>query len=266
METPSKDLPEGAGNLYSWMRKPFLRPAWDLLEKLGLQKGERLLFVPARNGDLLKILASILEEGRITALEFHPALAGRALGQVEEMEGAASRVEILEAPPHLVPSPGGQDVLLCHFHMPALSHPASFAKAVRRNLRPGGRFAVQVPVEGFCGPLEEALVETLAAGGDLPDPEEILVPLDAGEFLQDFREAGFRVLEKLEKVYLERFPTAMEAADTLFEAGGWGGLEDLTPQAREEAAREIRLRLARRFQKDQDLEIPFRRLLLFGKR
>jgi len=247
------------------MREPALRPAWDLLEKLSLQPGERVLLVPARDGFLLQVLSSSHKEGSITALEFIPRLARRARVLMEDKEGGP-HVEILEAPPHLVPSPGGQDALLCHCHLPALSHPASFARAVRRNLRPGGRFAVQVPVEGFCEPLEEALMDTLASRSDLPDPEEVLVPLDPEEFFEDFRDSGFRRLEKTEKLYLERFPTAMEAADTLFTAGGWGGLEGLSPEQKEEAAREVRLRLVKNLRKDQEVELPFRRLLLFGKR
>ena len=264
--TPFDDPPHSAGDLYARTREPALRPAWDLLQNLSLQPGERVLLVPARDGRLLQVLASFHREGTITALEFQPLLARRLRALLGEGKEGSSTVEILEAPPELVPFPGGQDALLCHCHLPALFNPGSFARSVRRNLRPGGRFAVQVPVEGFCEPLEEALMDTLASSRELPDPEEVLVPLDPEEFLEDFREAGFRVLQRAEKLYLERFATAMEAADTLFAGGGWGGLEELPAARKEETAREVRLRLVKRLRKDQDVELPFRRLLLFGKR
>jgi len=265
METPYDGSSSGAADLYAQTRGPALRPAWDLLQKLSLQRGERVLLLPARDGRLLQVLASFHREGAITALEFHPLLARRARALMEESPGA-SMVEVLEAPPELVPLPGGQDALVCHCHLPAFFDHGGFARAVRRNLRPGGRFAVQVPMEGFCEPLEEALLDTLASRKDLPDPEEIPAPLDPEEIYEDFRESGFRSLEKTEKLYLERFATAMEAADILFAGGGWAGLEELTPAQKEETAREVRLRLVKRLRKDQEVELPFRRLLLFGKR
>jgi len=265
METPSNPSPLDPAELYLRTREPFLRPAWDLLEDLALRPGERVLLVPAREERLLDLLLSFHREGPLKVQEFHPHLARRARTLVKNRR-EEERVEVLEAPLHLVPAPGSQDALLAHFLLPTIPDPSAFAKALGRNLRPGGRFALQVPVEGFCPPLEEALMDTLASRRDLPDPEEVRTPLDPIEFFLAVTESGFRQVEETEKVYLEKFATAMEAADFLFASGGWGGLEDLEPEQREEAAREVRLRLAKALKRDQEIELPFRRLLISGKR
>ena len=69
-----------------------------------------------------------------------------------------------------------------------------------------------------------------------------------------------------EKTYLERFETIMDAVDILFRGGRWGGLEDLDGPAREALLLDVRLRLTQDVGRIEAIELPFRRLIVAGRR
>jgi len=258
--------PDRIGPLRRSFQVPQLEPAWTLLERLDPRPRERLMVVPARNGDLVASICAFHREGRITGVEENPRLAVECRRRLADQEKGDTRVEILEAPYRAVPEPGAHDALICHCHMPVIREPGGFLGALGSNLRPGGRFCLQLPLSPFCQVLEEALYAALDRSAALPAKDDLCPPADPQEIRKLLGEQGFREVEMEDLIFLQAFDSVMGAADTLLAGGGWTGMEEMDSGEQEELLTEIRLRLARALKTDGPVELPFLRLLVWGRR
>ncbi len=257
----------GHGFLYGHMKAPWLRPAWDILQTIELKRGERILLLPARTGELLARISSFHVEGSITGVEPNLYLLEQARELIASLEvERTEKIELLHGPISSVPCPGAQDALLGHFLFPMVKEISRFAQSVKRNLRPGGRFAIQMPIEGFSPFLEEAFMESLGNTAILPNKPSLCMALKKATIEKGFKEAGFRRLEFVVKVYLQNFDTPSEAGDFLFSYGGWPGMEGIDNDTRERLVHEIGIRLCRSLHQGKDIEIPFKRLIIYGTR
>src|SRR5690606_30872312 len=120
-----------------------------------------------------------------------------------------------------------------------------FGQLARRNLRPGGRFVLDLPGEQHCQPVDEAWREVGAPVerlGAWNGPAEASVA-------RILRADGLRQVEPAVGTYLLRFSTPLELADAVVQQ--LGGDEALVAS--------LRLAFARRFASNEVLELVFRR-------
>ena len=155
------------------------------LERLALRRGERVLTLEPRLPDALAMRTAIGGDGELTAVIADraraEALAERQLPGVRVLAHEVSGDERF----------GTFDAAMCTLHTgPALA-PARCAALLRSNLRPGGRFVVDVPAGDMIPDLSDAWRE---AAWDEEPLAALRGPSDL-ELVEALRDAGLRSVE-----------------------------------------------------------------------
>lgn len=126
-------------------------PAWDrsgpdpaatlrrmdaLAERLALRPGEDLLEVGCGTGQLTGWLVGRVRPGRVTAVDFAPAMLERA--RARGVDAAFRLLDICREPP----GEAAFDVAFCFHAFPHFRDPAAALRHLRRALRPTGRLLI----------------------------------------------------------------------------------------------------------------------------
>jgi len=265
-----------AGNdaLYERLGKTALRPAWELLQRIHIDRGERVLEAPCHTGDITCWIAGLVGgAGRVLAVDPDRncvSLTRRALRERGLPQGEVAAAD-LQALGRL----GTFDVVFAHMPGPRLQSGEPFLRAVIDNLRPGGRFALQMPAAGFCPDLSEAVDACLArrqppvaGGAELPTPffaSSYWLP-DRQELEQELERVGFREFDVTGKLAVERFETLTDASDHFLATSLEPLLAALPADARPAFLEDLRRELLHRLGRAENLEIVFRRVFAYGRR
>lgn len=190
------------------------------VERLDVRRRDRLLAVDADEREAAALRALVGEQGELTlVLRDHAAaerLAERDWRQVRILAHAVDGGETF----------GAFDSLLVAPPTGPLLDAAGHARLARRNLRPGGRFVVDLPAPDMVPDLRAAWLEL---GWD----EERLGPLSGPsdlELAEALREAGLRNVRAALGSHLLHLPAAADLVDALTAALELGDEErdDLT--------------------------------------
>ena len=271
MGNNNQSLPSdfGPGFLYAKLKSASLRPAWDIIQLLEIKKGERIVIFPGRNGDLALKLLEFLVEGEITIVEPNKELFILAKEKFSSFDfNQSNSFLFINKELSFMTSCGQYDVFISHFALPIDVGYENLARTIKSNLRPGGRFGLQLPVKEFCPILEKPFFEAIKAIIPSKDLSLIPKPEEKSVLIKEFRKAGFRELNTFEKTYIQNFDTVFGAIDFMFEYGGWGDLEDITlnENLRNKIVQEGGRHLASELKREKDIEVSFRRLIITGKR
>lgn len=183
------------------------------MERLSLRRGERVLAVEPRRVDALSLLAAIGSDGELTAVIADRDRAERlAERQLPGLRVLAHEVEGTERF-------GAFDAALFALHTGPVLAPARYAELLRSNLRPGGRFVVDVPADDMIPDLSSAWRE--AAWDE--EPLGVLRGPSDLELVEALRDAGLRSVESALGSHLLR---AASAADIVASFAEELGLDD----------------------------------------
>jgi len=172
------------------------RTSEDLVERLGPAPSAQVVDLCCGTGrTTLAVLAALGDEGRVTGVDGSAAMLAIARSAVTD-----PRAGWLEAPAEEFDRllSGPVDAVVCNSAIWQTDLPLTFA-AVRRALRPGGRFAFNIgrrflaPAGGKAPGLAEAM-RTVAAreyGWVAPPPERPRVRPTSDEILAALERAGF---------------------------------------------------------------------------
>jgi trans-aconitate methyltransferase len=257
--------------LYERLGRPLWRPAWELLQRIKIQGGERVLEFPCLTGEITCWIAALVgKEGAVAAVESDRAKVSLARRHLHE--AGHEHATVIEADPASVGRQGSFDVVFSHAPSPVAKDLAAFLDGIRTNLRPGGRFALQMPAEGFCPDLTETVDQCVSAppfeqegGGDgfygsrfvFPSTKALEAALGA---------CRFRQFDVHGKMFIERFETLADVTDHVLESAFDPVLASIPPALAPAFLEDFRRRMAVRLGKTQDLEIVFRRLFAYGRR
>lgn len=149
-----------AAELYERYLVPAVTLQWavDLVSRVGIQEGDRLLDVATGTGVVARVAAErIGSGGRVVGLDLNPGMLAVARStvsavQIEWIEGSAL------APPFEVDEFG---VVLCQLGLQFFPDPLAALREMRRVLVPGGKVAASVFAEIELNPVALALSDAL---------------------------------------------------------------------------------------------------------
>jgi trans-aconitate methyltransferase len=258
------DSQRRADSLYERLGQPHLRPAWELLQRVKLQRGERILEFPSGHGEISCWIAGVVgEQGTVHAADISRA-ALQATRQSLDLAGHA-HAQVVQANPAAIERLGSFDVVFCHAAGPVVEKVEEFLRGIRINLRPGGRFALQIPAAGWCPDFVETVDECLDQGSKGFYAQHFLEPTSQ-QLTDALKAQGFREFDVSGKLFIERFDTLGDAVAHFELTSLPALLRELPPDARAPFLDTFRRRLAERFRRTQDLEIVFRRTFAYGRR
>jgi len=222
---------------------PWFRQA---VERLEPRERDRLLLVTSHLPEYARSLAQLVgSEGMVRVVEPIRHLA-------EEIAALdLPQLEILSTNPGAEDRFGIHDGLLgCPFTMP-LWPLSNWAELAVHNLRPGGRFVIDLPGEALAEPIALAWEEI---GGD-PDALRQLQGVSERELAASLRQRGLRQVEAAMATHLLRIDSPAALAEELCDGiGDRSRLDDLT------------VALTRRLRTARDAEIIVRRTRVHGIR
>jgi trans-aconitate methyltransferase len=156
-----------------------------------------------------------------------------------------------------------------HLPGPQLQSAEGFLGSVVHNLRPGGRFALQLPSAGFCPDLSAAVDACLARcghGDRVPFFEATYWLPERQDLEHQLEQAGCREFDVTSKLVIERFETVTEASDHFLETSLEPLLAMLAAGQRPEFLEDLRRELLQRLGRAENLEVVFRRVFAYGRR
>jgi ubiquinone/menaquinone biosynthesis C-methylase UbiE len=215
--TSGWQLEQASAELDERLLVPTVTLPWarDLVERVGLQPGRRVLDVACGTGAVARLAAAAVgEEGRVAAVDVNRGMlaVGRSL---------PSRIEWHEASADALPFGDGEfDVVLCQLGLQFFPDRSAAVREMRRVLSAAGRVAASVftPIER--NPAAQALADAVDrhVGGAASAAKRSEHSLDARELRALFEEAGFADV-RLEIVALTvRFASVEEWVDIQFTA------------------------------------------------
>ena len=149
-----------AEGLYERLGQPHLRPAWELLQRIKLQRGERVLEFPCGHGEISCWIAGVVgDQGTIHAADISRAALEATRQSLDQI--GHPQAQVLQQNPSRMERVGSFDVVFCHAAGPVVEDLTPFLQGIRVNLRPGGRFAIQIPATGWCPDFVETVDECL---------------------------------------------------------------------------------------------------------
>jgi trans-aconitate methyltransferase len=162
----------------------------DFLATTPLQHDQRVLDLGCGSGDFTRIVADLVPDGEVVGVDPQPALLDEA------RRAAAANQSFVEGPvqhlARLFPDAAAFDGVMSRAAMqwvPMVDHPGYLAE-VRRLLRPGGWFRLEMGGAGNIGPMAATLEAISLAHGGPPAPWSFP---DAGTYLELLESAGFDV-------------------------------------------------------------------------
>jgi hypothetical protein len=219
----------------------------EAIGRLHLRKGSRVLMLTASTPDLANhALAAVGRQGHVTVLEPDRDRAARA--EQLEHDGLA----VISYRPEGQESFGPHDGLVA---CPATDPdwpPNLWGAVAKANLRPGGRFVVDLPAPRHCEVVEDAC-------GHIGAPAELLAhwngPSEAA-LAQLLQADGLRAIEPQSLAFPVAFPSPHEAALVVCDRLGAG----------RRLVDSLQLALARQFGTNGPIELLFRRSRVTGMR
>ena len=218
----------------------------EVMDLLDLRRQDRVLLVTAqRTGYVKAVLQRIGSQGDVVLVEPSDERA-------TEVAAALSRVEVIARVPTGEERFGSFDALLaCPLGMP--NWPLSLWTGVTlRNLRPGGRFAIDLPGEEFCEDLSACWLEI---GGAEEDLEPLRGPAER-DLATSLRQGGLRMVAAAMGTHVVR----MDSPHTLASLGA--ALLGTGPDQQEE----LGIALSRRLRTTESVEVVFHRTRVHGIR
>jgi len=215
-------LERASAELYERLLVPTVTLPWarDLVERVGLQPGVRVLDVACGTGVVARLAASeVGDAGRVAALDVNGGMlaVGRSLPPP-----AGAAIEWCEGNAEALPFGDGEfDVVLCQLGLQFFSDRSAGLREMRRVLGAGGRIGASVYTSIERNPAARALADAVDRRfGDgasrakrsehsLADPEELR---------ESFRAAGFVVVALETVVQTRRFASVEEWVEIQFTA------------------------------------------------
>jgi SAM-dependent methyltransferase len=221
---------EAAGELFAWESREVAeawRERWPLheatlgvatermLDLAGVATGDRVLDVAAGTGEqTLAVARRVGPGGSVLATDISAAMLAVA-ADVVRREGRGNVATLVADARRLDLPPGSFDAAISRFGVMLVGSSHDALAAIRRALKPGGRFAAMVWSAPGCNPLMALPLEILADRGLLPPP----APGRPGPFalaapgaLEDeLRRAGFHGVAGESAVIRWRFPSPADA-------------------------------------------------------
>ena len=250
--------------LYERLGQPHLRPAWELLQRIKLQRGERVLDFPCGHGEISCWIAGVVgEQGTVHAADISRAALEATRQSLDQI--GRQDAQVVQANPAAMDRLGSFDVVFCHAAGPVVEDLQRFLQGIRVNLRPGGRFALQIPAPGWCPDFVETVDDCLEHDSKGFYAHHFLEP-STQELTEALKTQGFRESDVSGKLFIERFDTLGDAVAHFELTALPALLRELPPDARAPFLETFRRRLAERFRRTHDLEIVFRRAFAYGRR
>ncbi|MGY1803871.1 class I SAM-dependent methyltransferase [Blastococcus sp. SYSU D00922] len=140
-----------------------------LFQAAAIGTSDRVLDVGCGAGVSTRAAARLAADGQATGLDLSAPLLAEARRRTEA--AGLRNVDFVQGDAQVHPfEPAGRDVVISRFGVMFFADPVAAFTNIGSALRPGGRLAVVVWQEFSCNEWLRLLVETLAAGRDLPRP------------------------------------------------------------------------------------------------
>ncbi len=183
-----------APELYERILVPAVTRPWanDLLDRVDVRLGDRVLDVACGTGIVARVAAERLKAGRVVGLDVNPGMVGVARSLPKTV---GLPIEWIEASALSLPfADQGFEVVVCQLGLQFFPDPARALDEMRRVLVPGGRVGVSVFAAIDQNPATLALSDALDAhigdGASRAKRNEHSLG-DPGELDALFRAAGF---------------------------------------------------------------------------
>lgn len=222
---------------------PWFREAVQRLEP---RRDERILLVTAPLVDYAAGLAQLAgDDGLVRVVEPHRATA-EAIA-----EAGLDNVEVLALQPGSSDRFGSHDAMLgCPWTMPRWPL-GDWAEIAVHNLRPGGRFVIDLPAESVAEPLAGAWRDI----GGTPDQLEPLIGVSERELAASLRKRGLRQVEAAMATHLVQLESPSALAQEICAAVDAA-----------ERAEDLALALTQRLRASTDADWVVRRTRVHGIR
>ncbi len=218
----------------------------DAMEQLDLRKRDRCLLLGCPTpAHVAAVSQAVGSTARIVVVEPDAELAERAA------RGGHERMEVLAHTPDGHESFGTFDALLA---CPLTTMDWSldlWAELIVRNLRPGGRFVLDLPAENMCEPLTRAWREV---GGD-PDALRLITGPTESELAATMRERGLRNVEASMGTHLANLESPYVLARLLLSLDADASLQT-----------DLELKLVESLQTNSEIAVVFHRSRIHGLR
>ncbi|MEO0481785.1 MAG: hypothetical protein AAF196_20150 [Planctomycetota bacterium] len=225
----------------------------EALPQLGLREGSRVLMLTVGASDQVEaILQRIGAEGSLTIIEPD----GDRVGSLERIQHES--LTVLHYTPDGEESFGVHDLLLgAPLRTPCWAD-SMWGDLARSNLRPGGRFLLDLPGERHCAAASEAWLDV---GGDEETLDRWNGPNERG-LAKQLAQSGLRNVEGFATSHLMPFDSPQEAAESLAVMLGL----DLRSEDAQKRTDDLRLAIAKRCDAGANLELVFQRSRITGMR
>ncbi len=218
----------------------------DAMEQLDLRKRDRCLVLGCPTpAHVAAVSAAVGSTATIVVVEPDAELAQRAA------RGGHERIEVLAHTPDGRESFGTFDALLA---CPLTTMDWSinlWAELIVRNLRPGGRFVLDLPAENMCEPLTRAWQEI---GGN-PDALRLITGPTESELTTTLRQRGLRNVEASMGTHLASLENPYMLAKLLLSLDSDGSLQS-----------DLELKLVESLQTNSEVDVVFHRSRVHGLR
>jgi len=151
-----------------------------LVSLLGLSDSVHVLDVATGTGNAALVLAKALPKGRVTGVDFSPAMLDQARKKAEA--SGIENVHFVEGDMQALDFPGRPfDAAICSFGIFFVEDMAAQLSHIATTVRPGGRIAITSFGANYFYPLKDKLLDRLSRYGvPLPPPTWRRVATEAG--------------------------------------------------------------------------------------
>lgn len=247
---------------YERLLVPCLFEPWArlLLDRIGPAPGDAVLDVAAGTGIVTRLAAErVGTSGRVVACDISPAML-ETIAARPPAPGAAAIETVLAPADALGLDDGGFDFAVCQQGMPFFPDRAGAVRELRRVLRPGGRAAVEVWVEGGgLLPFQPMSDVVRDAGATPPYPgafDEASYVMSVATLDGLFRDAGFSEVATEEVELVTRWPSVQALVDAIDGTPMGPALDALGAERGESARRELGERFAAYVGDDGSVDVP----------
>lgn len=147
----------------------FAASAAHLADSLRLRGDERVLDVACGTGHATVALAQRLPLGRVTALDFSPAMLARARTKAEAAR--LTNVELVEGDMQELPWQQRFDVAVCAFGVFFVEDMDAQLRRIAATVKPGGRLAITSFARSYMEPMRSLLMARVQRFGVEPPPQ-----------------------------------------------------------------------------------------------